>query len=214
MQKKISGFLLIAALFLLAAGPLAAQGDDAKTQEEIVNLINKVRKNLLMLTEYGPFDHLAFALGRAESGYTVILRGFASKPSLKDAAEKAVEKVDRVANVDNQIEVLPLSPSDEDIRLEAYVKIYGNSSLSRYNPNRGVPIYGIEEDLKRLDIIGISQDPPMGFHPISIIVKNGHITLEGVVDTEFDKNIAGTLAGQVPLAFSVTNNLVVPDMGN
>ena len=54
----------------------------------------------------------------------------------------------------------------------------------------------------------------MGFHPISIIVKNGHITLEGVVDTEFDKNIAGTLAGQVPLAFSVTNNLVVPDMGN
>ncbi len=212
MQTKISGFLLIAALLVLTAGPLAAQDNDAKIQEEIVNLINKVRKNLLMLTEYGPFDYITFSLARSETGYTVILRGFASRPSLRDAAEKAVKKVDLVANVDNQIEVLPVSPSDEEIRLEAYIKIYGNQSLSRYNPSRGIPIYGRE--LARTDILGISQHPPMGFHPISIIVKNGNITLEGVVDTEFDKNIAGTVAGQVKFVFSVTNNLVVPDLGN
>ena len=211
MQKKISGFILIVALFVLAAGPLAAQDNDAKIQEEIVNLINKVRKNLLMLTEYGPFDYITFSLARSEKGYTVILKGFASRPSLKDAAEKTVQRVDRVANVDNQIEVLPVSPSDEEIRMEAYVKIYGNQSLSRYNPGRGVPIYG--RDVARASLFGISQNPPVGFHPISIIVKNGHLTLEGVVDSEFDKNLASTVAGQVKFAFSVTNNLVVPDLG-
>ena len=201
---------MIAFLFLLAAGPLAAQDYDAKTQEEIVNLVNSVRKSLLMLPEYGPFDYLSFGLARAETGYLVILRGFASKPSLKDIAENAVKKIDRVESVDNQIEILPLSPSDEDIRLEAYIKIYGNQALSRYNPNRGIPIYG--RDVQRTATLGISQDPPTGFHPIAIIVKEGNITLEGVVDTELDKNLAGSLANQVTFAFSVTNNLVVPDL--
>ena len=210
MKTKITGFSLIAVLFLLGGAQLAAQEDSERVQEEIFNLINKVRKNLLMITDYGPFDHISFSLAPGETGYTVTLKGYAAKASLKDTAENAIKKIESVGHVENQIEVLPLSPADESIRMEAYIKIYGDHNLSRYNPSRGTPFHGSTRQLWRTNIIGISQNPPMGFHPISIIVKNGHLTLEGVVDTEFDKNIAGVTANRVKNVFSVTNNLVVP----
>jgi hypothetical protein len=89
--------------------------------------------------------------------------------------------------------------------MAAYAKIYGHPSLSRYNPNLGTPIYG----LPRRTALGISNDPPVGPHPIHIIVNNGRITLEGVVDSESDKSIAGIQANSVNGVFSVANNLEV-----
>ena len=83
----------------------------------------------------------------------------------------------------NKIEVLPLSPNDERIRMAVYRAIYGNTSLQRY---------------------GLQAVPP-----IHIIVNNGNVTLEGVVATEADKNIANLQANGVPGVFSVKNNLRV-----
>lgn len=214
MQTKLSRFLLIAlSLSIFSGAEVSAQKDPQREQEEIFGLANQVRKKLLMLTEYGPFDYLYFSIKPADKGYAVTLKGYAAKPILQKTAENAVKRIEAVDHVENQIEVLPLSPADEKIRMEAYLKIYNNQSLLRYNPNRGAPVYGSVEGWRRTAMIGISQDPPSGFHPISIIVKGGHLTLEGVVDTEFDKNAAGIAANQVRNVFSVTNNLIVPATG-
>ena len=187
---------------LIAVSPISAQQG---SQEEVFRLTNQIRKAIVTLSNYGVFDNITFQLSNRATGYRVTLKGQASRPTLKSSAEQVVKKIELVESVDNQIEVLPLSRQDDNIRLAAYARIYGNSVLSRYNPNRGTPIYG----LQRRAFIGISQDPPIGPHPIHIIVKNGQITLEGAVDTESDKSIAGMMANQVRGAFSVTNNLQV-----
>ncbi len=185
-----------------------AQDIDQRKQEEITRLANQIRKNILMLSTYGPFDFISFGIGPAEKGYQVILKGYASRPILKDSAENTVKRIEAVDAIDNRIEVLPTSPADDDIRLKEYAKIYYNTVLSRYNPNYGTPLYGSARSFRNAMQMGISNDPPTGFHPISIIVKNGHVTLEGVVNNEGDKTMAGLLANQVSGVFSVTNNLV------
>jgi hypothetical protein len=125
----------------------------------------------------------------------------------KDAAARSLKGIEEIESLDNRIEVLPLSRMDDDIRMAAYLKIYYNSPLSLYNPNRGAPVLGGFRDLRRTNGLGISNDPPPGVHPISIILRNGNITLIGVVDTEGDKQLAETLARQVRGAFQVTNQL-------
>lgn len=142
-------------------------------------LEREVRHELVMLPYYGVFDNLEFKV----EGYKVTLMGQVTRPTLKTSAEKVVKGIEGVEVVDNQIEVLPLSSNDDRIRLAVYRAIYGHTSLSRYAV-RAVP-------------------------PIHIIVRNGNVTLEGVVATEADKNIAGIQAKGVPGTFSVTNNLRV-----
>jgi hypothetical protein len=90
-----------------------------------------------------------------------------------------------------------------------YARVYGHPTLSRYDPNRGTPLFS---SIARRNF-GISTDPPPANHPIHIIVKNGDVTLEGAVDTEGDKTIAGLQANSTPGAFSVTNNLVARNAG-
>jgi hyperosmotically inducible protein len=94
-----------------------------------------------------------------------------------------VKHIEGVEKVVNQIEVLPTSPMDDRLRLELYRAIYGYPALEKY-------------------ALGVQK-------PIRIIVKNGHVTLEGVVDSDADKNLAGLRANGVPGIFSVTNNLQV-----
>jgi hyperosmotically inducible periplasmic protein len=205
--NKQRSFPILLTVLFIAAQHLGAQAPDtAASQEELYKVANQIRKSLVTLNNFGVFDYLSFGLAPGANGYKVTLKGYASRPTLKDSAERVVKKLEHVESVDNQIEVLPLSPNDDRIRTAAYAKIYGNPVLSRYNPNRGVPIYGI----RTRAFVGITNDPPLGPHPIHIIVKNGNIILEGVVDNEGDKNIAGIQANTVPGAFSVTNNLVVP----
>lgn len=195
------GAALAAALSMGAPGA-SAQGP----QDEALNrTANKIRKAIVTLSDYGVFDWISFTIGPGGGGYRVTLKGYASRPTLKSGAEKAAGRVEGVGEVVNQIEVLPLSRVDEDARLRVYAAIYFHPVLSRYNPGRGTPIFG----LRRSAQLGISNDPPPGFHPISIIVKNGNVTLEGVVDNELDKQIAGAQASSVGGVFTVTNNLTV-----
>jgi hyperosmotically inducible protein len=116
-------------------------------------------------------------------GSTVTLLGQVVKPVNKSDAEDAVKHIEGVENVDDQIEVLPPSPMDSGIRRSVYRAIYRYPALQRY-----------------------AMVPQK---PIRIVVKGGHVTLEGVVDSEGDKNIAGIRANGVSNVFSVTNNLQV-----
>lgn len=113
------------------------------------------------------------------------LFGQVTRPTLKSDAERVVKQIEGVERVINNIEVLPVSPNDDRIRLEAFRAIYGHPSLNRY----------------ALQAVS----------PIHIIVKNGNLTLEGVVAiaNEGDKNIANIQANSVPGVFKVTNNLRV-----
>jgi hyperosmotically inducible protein len=106
-----------------------------------------------------------------------------TRPTLKSDAEAAVKSVEGVTTVVNNIEVLPASPMDDQLRRTLYRAIYGEAGLSRY-AEQAVP-------------------------SIHIIVKNGNVTLEGAVGNEMDKNLAGMRANQVPNVFSLKNNLVI-----
>jgi hyperosmotically inducible periplasmic protein len=142
-------------------------------------VIREVRHELLMLPYFGVFDNIAFRV----DGSTVTLMGQVVRPSLKSDAENALKHIEGVEKVDNQIEVLPPSSMDDRLRLELYRAIYGYAPLEKY-------------------ALGVQK-------PMRIIVKNGHVTLEGVVDNDADKNFAGVRANGVPGIFSVTNNLRV-----
>ena len=143
-------------------------------------LDEQVRHELIMLPYYNVFDSLSFQV----TGDKVTLTGQVSRPVLKSDAENVVKRIPGVRSVENQIEVLPLSPFDNRIRYAELRAIYGNSALFRYN------------------VMG-----PIA--PIRIIVNNGNVTLEGVVANQMDKQIAGLAANGVPGVFSVTNNLQV-----
>jgi hyperosmotically inducible protein len=142
-------------------------------------LVKEVRHELVMLPYYGVFDNLAYRV----DGSTVTLMGQVTQPTLKSSAENVVKGIEGVTKVANNIEVLPLSPDDDRIRVAVYRAIYGQAGLQRYQM-QAVP-------------------------PIHIIVKNGNVTLEGVVANEGDKDIANIQARGVPGAFGVTNNLRV-----
>jgi hyperosmotically inducible protein len=140
----------------------------------------EVRRELLMLTNYGIFDHLAF---QVQPGGTIRLLGQVTRPTLKSDAEARVKDVQGVEQVINDIEVLPVSQGDDRIRVAIARNIYRTESLERY---------------------GFQAQPS-----IHIIVKNGRVTLEGAVDNEADKTIAGMKAREVGGVFEVTNNLVI-----
>lgn len=171
-------FAKVFALSILLVGmPLLAQG--SPESHDMSRMERQVRHELVMLPFYGVFDNLSFKV----DGSKVTLLGQVARPSLKNSAERVVKNIEGVEQVDNQIEVLPNSPNDDDIRLAVYRAIYSQPALQRYQL-RAVP-------------------------PIHIIVNNGNVTLEGVVATEADKNIAGLQANGVSGVFSVTNNLRV-----
>ena len=170
--------LTFAVLSLGLAAGLAAQSNAG--QERMSRLIIK---ELVTLPNYDVFDNLAFRI----DGDKVTLFGQVVRPTLKSSAENVVKRIEGVASVDNQIEVLPTSPNDDRIRLRVYRAIYSKAPLQRY-AMRAVP-------------------------PIHIIVKNGNVALEGVVANEGDKNIAGIAANGVSGVFAVQNNLVAEQPG-
>lgn len=176
MKAKL--FVFPAVLLLASAAWGQANQTPVPAQAE-ERLQREVRHQLLLLPRLSVFDNLAYKV----NGYTVTLVGQVTQPVEKSDAENAVKHIEGVEKVDNQIEVLPLSPMDNDIRRQLFVAIYGYPSLQKY----AMPV----------------------MKPIRLIVKNGHITLEGVVDSEADKNTAEIRAKGVPGAFSVTNNLQV-----
>jgi hyperosmotically inducible protein len=171
---------LVVVVTLLALATLGLTQDrDQPSAKAQERITKEVRHELLILPYFGVFDNIAYKV----DGYTVTLLGQVVRPSLKSDAENVVKHIEGVEKVDNQIEVLPPSPMDDRLRVRLYRTIYGYPSLEKY-------------------ALGVQK-------PIRIIVKNGNVTLEGVVDNEGDKNIAGIRANGVSGIFSVTNNLRV-----
>lgn len=155
----------------------------AETSTKANRLAKEVRHELVMLPYYGVFDELAYRI----DGGTVTLFGAVTRPTLKSSAEQVVKDIEGVDRVVNEIEVLPVSPNDDRLRLSAYRAIYGHMALNRYSL-QAVP-------------------------PIHIIVKNGNLKLSGVVATESDRSIANIQARGVGGVFAVDNQLVVEDKG-
>jgi hyperosmotically inducible periplasmic protein len=201
--------LLAAALVLSLSAPtvLAQTPGPTWSEEDTLRIANDVQKKLGGLTTYGVFDWITFGF----HGKTVVLKGYASRPVLKSDAGNTVKRIQGVESVDNQIEVLPLSPNDDRIRVAVYNRIYTQPSLRKYNANQGTIGQALGPGFRGPAAMagGITNNPPMGFQAIHIIVKNGNVTLYGVVNNEGDKAIAGMQANSAPGAFSVDNDLVV-----
>lgn len=139
--------------------------------------VEQVRKRIVKAPFYSIFDNVEFTLTDGE----LILTGEVSRPSVKRTIEKSVARVVGVHKVVNNIEVLPVSFYDNRIRRALVHQIYGSQMFAR---------------------LAIQANPP-----IHVIVKNGHVTLEGVVFNEGQKNFAGITAHTINGVFSVTNNL-------
>jgi hyperosmotically inducible periplasmic protein len=180
--------VLKAALFvltfqiLLCGAQLGATQDNSshrgpRNSEQF--LTREVGHELAMVPWYTVFDILKYSV----SGNEVTLTGAVVNPTVKTDAENAVKHIEGVEKVNDQIEVLPPSPMDDEIRRAEYRAIYSQGTLSRYG-------------------LGSLQ-------AIHIIVKGGHVTLEGSVDNQTDKNAAGLYANGVANVFSVANNLQV-----
>src|SRR5208283_2069510 len=137
MKKSLLAALalpLILSITIFSTAALASpaiqdnQPAGALSQKSIERIYKEVRHELVMLPYYGVFDNLAFKL----DGYKVTLLGDVTRPTLKTDAGAAVKRIEGVESVDNQIEVLPLSPNDDRIRLAVYRAVYRQASLSRY----------------------------------------------------------------------------------
>ena len=187
-QCRWFGFVLALAMSLPSAG--SAQSPESMVTQKKVRaeresprfqewLKREVRRKLVTLPFYSVFDNLAYQI----QGSRVVLLGQVTRPSLKSDAEIAVKKIEGVESVANRIEVLPVSIHDDRLRRAVYRAIYGHASLQRYAV-QAVP-------------------------PIHIIVKHGHVRLEGMVANQTERNIANMQANTVGGVFSVTNRLRV-----
>ncbi len=164
---------MVCALLATAAW---AQGVSSRESEHISK---EVRHELVMLPYYGVFDDLAYRV----DGNKVTLFGEVTRPTLKSDAGRVVQKIEGVQSVTNNIEVLPLSPNDDQIRRAVYRAIYSQPGLDMYSL-RAVPT-------------------------IHIVVKNGNVILRGAVANQGDKDRANIAANGVPGVFSVKNELMV-----
>jgi hyperosmotically inducible periplasmic protein len=177
MKRNWMSLVLLS--FALAPSMIAQTEAGQSVSPSEARIQKEVRHELLMLPYFGVFDYIAFQV----KGDTVALQGEVTRPTLKSDAENVVKHIEGVEHVINNIEVLPPSPTDDQLRVALYRAIYGYPALEKY-------------------ALGVQK-------PIRIIVKNGRVTLEGVVDSETDKNLVTVRANSVPGVFTVTNNLRV-----
>jgi hyperosmotically inducible periplasmic protein len=178
-MRRVKSLILAIAAFLTIATSAAVAAPIVSNDEGLnqQQIMKKVRKELVTLPYYGVFDNLAYKV----DGSTVTLYGQVVRPTTRKDAERRIARIQGVERVVNQIEVLPLSSFDDSIRVRMYRTLFRTGGLYRY---------------------------AMGANPsIHIVVNRGHVTLEGVVSNEGDKNLAYITARGVPGVFSVTNNL-------
>ena len=204
--RKASLSVIAAASVLLSTRALAQEAGEAPTaqQQAVEKIAEQVRKQIVTLSVYGVFDNVYFGIKGPD---TVILYGKASRPTLKSSAERVVKQIQGVKNVENQIEVLPVSPNDDRLRARVYGAIYRYAPLQKYSSTRGRIGPGGPSVARMAG--GITNDPPIGWHAIHIIVRNGNVTLVGVVDNDGDLALAEMRANGVSGVFSVTNELQV-----
>jgi hyperosmotically inducible protein len=170
---------------VLAAAPATgfAQSKEGPPQRGSANyerwLAEEVRHQLVLLPFLSVFDNLQYSINGSE----VTIAGQVTNGTVKDDAERAVKGIEGVTKVNNKIQLLPVSPNDDQIRRAEFRAIYGEPSLEKYASGSLLPIH--------------------------IIVMNGHVTLEGTVIAQSDKDLINVKANGVPNVFSVTNNLHV-----
>ncbi len=175
------GLLISTAGFSTAGAALSITAAAKIPQPQNESLVREVQHQLRMLNFYTVFDNLTFKV----EGTRVILAGQVAKSAVKTEAVGTVKNIQGVTDVQDNITVLPVSNGDDRIRRAACNAIYGYSQLRKYEFQ--------------------------SVQSIHIIVDRGHITLEGFVDSQADKNVAGIRANTVPGAFSMKNNLIVPE---
>ena len=179
MFRKSTLAVLLVVVGLSMMPAHAAAPDPNEQSLNDVQLKERIRKELVTLPYYGVYDNLNFEL----SGGTVILAGEVVRPITRSDAEHRIKKTPGVTNVLNNIQVLPLSSFDDAIRARTYRAVFRTDGLYRY---------------------------AMGANPsIHIVVNHGRVTLEGVVSTTADSELAFIAANGVSGVFSVTNNLRV-----
>ena len=177
-NKAIATLGVLALVTSMSFSAIAGSRDSALQPES-----EKVRKQLVTLPYYGVFDNLAFKV----DGSVVTLYGQVVRPTTRQDAQRRVARIEGVSSVVNNIEVLPLSSFDNQIRVRTYRAVFGRGSLYRY---------------------------ALGANPsIHIVVNHGNVTLEGIVSNKADSQIAYIAANGVPGVFSVTNNLKVLSQG-
>jgi len=186
MKKGLNTFL--ATVLALGTSGLAFAASTDQVSQKITTsadarleqrLSNEVRHELNMIPQFTVFDNLAYRV----DGGTVTLFGQVRDAIVKDSAEARVKHLEGVERVDNKIEILPASFNDDRIRRQVALAVFNDPRLFNY---------------------GIQSVPP-----IHIVVKNGHVNLEGVVRTQAEKDDAFIRANGVPGVFSVANNLQV-----
>ena len=162
---------ITAGVGLMGVTLLAAGNPAPRTLEE------QVRHEILMVPYIGVFDNLNY---QVDNG-VVTLSGQVTQPVRKLDVERAVQSINGVTAVNDHIEVLPLSPMDDQIRVRTLRTLLRSAPLDKY-------FQGVQPSIR-------------------IIVKNGDVTLDGVVLNDGDRQIAYMAANGVPGVFSVTNNL-------
>jgi hyperosmotically inducible periplasmic protein len=172
-----TALLLVSAMLLATTVPAQDRPADRGRGRMEENLRREVNHELVMLPWLSVFDNLQYKV----NGTEVTLMGQVTQPVTKSDAENHVKSIEGVTKVNNEIEVLPLSPNDDRIRRAVFRAVFADPGLEKYSMGSLAPLH--------------------------IIVKNGHVTLEGVVLSDGDKNRAGIRANGVSGVFSVTNNL-------
>jgi hyperosmotically inducible protein len=173
-------FGMASMVFMLGLAGMSSAAVRTATSNKPSDLSEQVRLELIRVPNLGVFDNLAFTL---KDSHTVVLTGQVMLPIVKSGAETGVLHIPGITKVENNIEVLPLSSMDDAIRLKTYYAIYSNTGFDKY-VNQAIP-------------------------PVRIIVKNGHVTLEGAVGNKLDENVAVQAANTVSGVFSVTDNLKI-----
>ena len=163
--------ILIATMMLVAVSAPAFAVDSDNLQ-----MFRAVQKQVLQYPHFTIFDNVNVQV----DGGAVKLTGKVTFDYKRDDLERRVRQVAGVQRIDNQLQVLPVSQFDDELRVGLAQAIYSNPAFrafaSMVNP------------------------------PIHIIVENGHVTLDGVVLNEVDRAIARSIAAGFP-SFSFTNGL-------
>jgi osmotically-inducible protein OsmY len=190
-------------------GSAASQSPSMSTgelQKRQMELAQKIQREIYRLSTYSAFDAINFKI---QGTSKVILLGYAYQPTTKDGAERVVQRIEEVEEVENQIEVLPNSGNDDQIRIETYAAIYGHPAMRRYVPGAGFSNADIDNLLRDLRFGLQAAQLTLGPHNIHIVVKNGNVALIGAVGSDMHKQIADHMARSVPGAFAVENYLQV-----
>jgi osmotically-inducible protein OsmY len=148
----------------------------AAQERENLEVFRDVQKKVLQYPHFTIFDSVNAQIDEG----VVTLTGKVTMPYKRSDIERRISGVSGVARVENRIDVLPVSQFDDDLRLRIARSIYGNSNFWHY--------------------------ASMVNPPIHIIVERGHVTLEGVVNSNVDRMLARSLASQFGV-FSLKNEL-------